>query len=85
MFDVIHPFHGDVICTLYTPEGKMIANEVLKNLAGNINYDPLKFKVKRKQNTKEYKDAWNKVIGKLDSKKFDDDVLTQIRDAINNV
>ena len=84
-FDVQHPLDGDLICTLYTPEDKMIANEVLKNLAGNINYDPLKFKVKRKKNTQEYKDAWNKVISKLDSSKFDDDVLAQIRDAINNV
>ena len=84
-FDVQHPLDGDVICTLYTPEDKMIANEVLKNMAGNINYDPLKFKVKRKQNTQEYKDAWNNVIDKLDSKKFDDDVLTQLRDAINNM
>jgi hypothetical protein len=63
----------------------MIANDILKNLAGNINYDPLKFKVKRKTNTQEYKNAWNEVINKLDSSKFDDDVLTQIRDAINNV
>ena len=83
-FDVQHPLDGDVICTLYTPEDKMIANEVLKNLAGNINYDPMKFKVKRKQNPQEYKDAWNQVITKLDSSKFDDDVLTQLKDAINN-
>ena len=62
----------------------MIANEVLKNLAGNINYDPTKFKVKRKNNQQEYKDAWNQVITKLDSSKFDDDVLTQLKDAINN-
>ena len=83
-FDIQHPLDGDVICTLYTPEDKMIANEVLKNLAGNINYDPTKFKVKRKQNPQEYKDAWNQVISKLDSSKFDDDVLTQLKDAINN-
>lgn len=81
-FEVQHPLDGDIICSLYTPEDKMIANEVLKNLAGNINYDPLKFKVKRKKNTQEYKDAWNKVINELDSSKFDDNVLTQIRDAI---
>lgn len=81
-FDVIHPSEGDVICTLYTPEDKMIANDVLKNLAGNINYDPLKFKVKRKTNTQEYKDAWNEVVKKLDSSKFDDETLKQLRDAI---
>jgi hypothetical protein len=81
-FDVVHPLNGDLICTLYTPEDKMITNDLLKNLAGNINYDPLKFKVKRKQNTQEYKDAWNKVVNELDSSKFDDDVLKQLRDAI---
>ena len=84
-FDVQHPLDGDVICTLYTPEDKMIANEILKNLAGNINYDPMKFKVKRKKNTQEYKDAWNKVINELDSKKFDDETLKQLRDAIESM
>lgn len=81
-FDVIHPSDGDIVCTLYTPEDKMIANDVLKNLAGNINYDPLKFKVKRKTNTQDYKDAWNEVVKKLDSSKFDDETLQQLRDAI---
>ena len=84
-FAIQHPVDGDIICTLYTPEDKMLANEVLKNLAGNINYDPLKFKVKRKKNTQEYKDAWNKVINELDSKKFDDDTLKQLRDAIESM
>ena len=60
----------------------MIANEILKNLAGNINYDPQKFKVKRKKNPQEYKDAWNKVVTTLDSKKFDDDTLTKLKAAI---
>ena len=80
--DIVHPLDGDVICTLYTPEDKMIANDVLKNLSGNINYDPLKFKIKKKTNTQEYKDAWNKVVAELDSKKFDDETLKQLRDAI---
>ena len=84
-FDVIHPLSGDLICSLYTPEDKMIANEVLKNLAGNINYDPMKFKVKRKKNTQEYKDAWNKVINELDSKKFDDDTLRKLHDTIKSM
>lgn len=84
-FEVQHPLDGDTICTLYTPEDKMIANEVLKNLAGNINYDPMKFKVKRKKNTQEYKDAWNKVVNELDSKKFDDDTLKKLRDAIKSM
>ena len=79
------PKTGKSICTLYTPEDKLLASEVLKNLGGNINYNPLKFKVKKKTNTQEYKDAWNTVIKKLDSQQFDDDVLTQLRDAINNV
>ena len=84
-FEVQHPINNDTICTLYTPEDKMIANEILKNLAGNINYDPLKFKVKRKKNTQEYKDTWNKIINELDSKKFDDETLKQLRDAIESM
>jgi hypothetical protein len=84
-FEVIHPNNNNIICTLYTPEDKMLASEVLKNLGGNINFDPLKFSVKRKTNSQEYKNAWNKVVQTLDNKQFDDDVLTQIRDAINNV
>lgn len=82
VFSVQHPNTGEVICTLYTPEDKCIAVDVLKNLGGNINYNPLKFKVKRQSNSQEYKDAWNKVVKALDSKKFDDDILTQIRSAI---
>ena len=85
VFNLIHPHTGEIISKLYTPEDKLITADVLKNLVGNINYDPLKFKIKKKQNTQEYKDAWNKVIDTLDSSKFDDNVLTQIRDAINNV
>ena len=83
-FDIIHPKTGDVAITLYTPEAKSIANEVLKNLGGNLNYDPLKFKVKKKTNSKEYKDAWNKVVKTLDKKQFDDETLSQVLDAINN-
>ena len=84
-FDLQHPVTGEIVCALYTPEDKMIANDVLKNLSGNINYDPLKFKVKRKKNTQKYKDAWNKVINELDSKKFDDDTLKKLRDAIESM
>jgi hypothetical protein len=84
-FEVTHPTNGNIICTLYTPEDKMVANDVLKNLAGNINYDPLKFKVKKKQNSQEYKDAWNKTVSTLDSKKFDDETLQQLRDAIESM
>jgi hypothetical protein len=83
-FDVINPITGEVIVTLYTPEDKLLANEVLKNLGGNINYDPLKFKVKRKTNTQDYKDAWNKVVSKLDKKQYDNETLNQVLAAINN-
>lgn len=81
-FDVTNPKTNDVIDTLYTPEDKLLATNVLKNLAGNINYDPLKFNIKRKVNTKEYKDAWNSTIGKLDSSKFDDETLQKVQDAL---
>lgn len=83
VFDITHPKTGEVIGTLYTPEDKMLASEVLKNIGGNINYNPAKFKVKQKTNSQEYVDAWNRVVKTLDTKQFDDDVLTQIRDAIN--
>jgi hypothetical protein len=83
-FDVINPKTGEIIITLYTPEDKMLANEILKNLSGNINYDPLKFKVKRKTNSKDYKDAWNKVVSTLDKKQFDDETLNQVLAALNN-
>ena len=85
VFDVTHPKTGELICRLYTPEDKMLAADVLKNLGGNINYDPLKFKIKRKTNSQEYKDAWNKVIKTLDTKQFSDEDLTQLRDAIDSM
>lgn len=83
-FEIVHPKTGEVVITLYTPEDKVLANEVLKNLGGNINYNPLKFNVKKKTNSKEYKDAWNKVVKTLDKKQFDDETLNQVLDAINN-
>lgn len=83
-FDIISPMSGEFVVTLYTPEDKMLANDVLKNLGGNINYDPLKFNIKRKTNSQEYKDAWNKVVTTLDKKQFDDETLSQVLDAINN-
>ena len=82
-YDFDSPFTGEILCKLYTPEAKMLASDVLKNLAGSINYDPLKFNVKKKSNSQEYKDAWNKVITSLDKKQFDDEILSQLRDAIN--
>jgi hypothetical protein len=83
-FEIVNPKATTVVCKLYTPEDKQIASDILKNLCGNINYDPLKFKVKRKTNSQEYKDAWNKAMKQLDSSKFDDDTLTQLQDAIKN-
>lgn len=81
-FHIIHPITGEVICTAYTPEDKVLASSVLKNLGGNINYNPLKFNVKRKTNSKEYKDAWNTIVKALDKSQFDDTTLQQIRDTI---
>ena len=81
-FDVQHPYTGEVICTLYSPEDKVLAGAALKNLGGNINYNPLKFNIKKKTNSKEYKDAWNTIVKTLDKKQFDDETLKQIRDAI---
>lgn len=82
-FKVLNPSTGELVCTLYTPEDKLLTSDVLKNLSGNINYNPLKFNVKRQQNPKEYKDAWNEVVRQLDSSKFDDETLAQLKDAIN--
>jgi hypothetical protein len=81
-FDIVHPVTGEVICTTYTPEDKVLASATLKNLGGNINYNPLKFNIKKKTNSKEYKDAWNIVVKALDKNKFDDATLKQIRDTI---
>lgn len=84
-FELVQPKTKDKISTLYTPETKMVAADILKNISGNINYNPQKFKIKRKTNSQEYKDAWNKTVKQLDSSKFDDATLKQIRDAIKNV
>jgi hypothetical protein len=81
-FDVQRPDTGEILCSLYTPEDKVLACAALKNLGGNINFDPLKFKIKKKTNSKEYKDAWNAVVKALDKKQFDDETLKQLRDAI---
>jgi hypothetical protein len=81
-FDILHPIIGEVICTVYTPEDKVLAGAALKNLGGNINYNPSKFNIKKKTNSKEYKDAWNAIVKALDKNKFDDATLQQIRDTI---
>jgi hypothetical protein len=81
-FDIQHPETGEFIYTLYTPEDKVLAGAVLKNLSGNINYNPQKFNIKKKVNSQEYKDAWNTVVKALDKKQFDDDTLRQLQDTI---
>lgn len=81
-YRITHPHTGEYICTVYTPEDKVLATDVLKNIIGNINYNPAKFTVKKKTNSKEYKDAWNATIKALDTSNIDDDTLAQIRVAI---
>lgn len=83
-FEITSPFTGKIVTRLYTPEDKMLACDVLKNMGGNINFNAQKFNVKRKTNSTEYQNAWNKVIQTLDNSKFDDNLLDQIKDAINN-
>jgi hypothetical protein len=83
-FAIQHPITGEVICMVYTPEDKVLASAALKNLGDNINYDPLRFNINKKTNSKEYKDAWNAVVKALDKKQFDDDTLKQLRDAIES-
>ncbi len=81
-FDLVNPDTAEVICTLYTPEDKLLATDTLKNICGNINYNPTKFSIKKKTHSKEYTDAWNQVIKKLDSSQFDDDTLNQLIDEL---
>jgi hypothetical protein len=83
-FILVNPIEAKTICELYTPEEKMLASDIIKNLIGNINYNPHKFNIKRKNNSQEYKDAWNTVIKQLDSSKFDDETLKKLRDALKN-
>ena len=83
-FVVLRPDTGEVVCTLYTPEDKVLACAALKNLGGNINFDISKFKVKKKTNSKEHQNAWNTVVKTLDKKQFDDETLKQLRDAIES-
>ncbi len=83
-FELIQPVTGELICTLYTPEDKALAVDVLKNMYGNINYNVDKYKIKKQTNSKEYRDAWNAVVKALDKKRFDDKTLNSIKDAIHN-
>ena len=82
-FDLINPNTGEIVCTLYTPEDKLLATDILKNLCGNINYNPKKFSIKKKTHSKEYTDAWNQVITKLDNSKYDDSTLSQLIDELS--
>ena len=83
-FELVQPVTGELICTLYTPEDKALAVDVLKNMYGNINYNVDKYKIKKQTNSKEYRDAWNAVVKALDKKRFDDKTLNSIKDAIHN-
>ena len=56
----------------------------LKILAAVLTTILQSLKLRKKDNSQEYKDAWNKVIKNLDKKQFDDEVLTQLQDAIKN-
>ena len=86
VYKLINPFTGSAVCKLYTPEEKSAATEALKNLGGLINNAKYKAKVKitKATHSKEYTDAWNEVVTKLSSDKFDDSVLSALLDHITN-
>lgn len=79
-FDVVSPFTGELICHLYTPEEKLAATEVLKNLGGLINAAKFKAKVKltKTSHSKEYTDAWNEVVTKLSGSQYDSQTLQDL-------
>lgn len=73
---------GKTITTIYTPEEKYIIMNVLKNMIGNIQYDPITFKIKRATHSKEYVRAYNKTMRTFDKTKFDDDKLQDILKSV---
>lgn len=81
-FKVTGPATKGVLVTLYSPEDKAVACMVLKNLGGNINYNPTKFIVKGKTNSQDYRDAWNLIMKTLDKGKFSNKVLSTLADRI---
>lgn len=67
---------------LYTPEERWIAMQVLKNMAGNINFNPLKYKIKRGSHSPEYVKQYNSIIKSLDKKSISDETLQDILQSI---
>lgn len=63
---------------LYTPEEKWLAVQVLNNLAGNINYNPVKYTVKRGKHSKAYIKQYNKTISAFDKNSIDDKTLEDV-------
>ena len=85
-FTVTNPLTGEFICDLYSPEEKLGAVEVLKNLGGLINtgkFKPkakAKVKIKQATHSKEYTDTWNNVVTTLcnSGDYYDDQVLLDL-------
>lgn len=72
-------FKGEAI-TLYSPEEKMLASDVLKILVDTIGRQPkLKVKITKTTTDPDYKTAWNGTIGALD-KSSDEDLLELLAD-----
>lgn len=85
-FSVNNPLTGEFICDLYSPEEKLGAVEVLKNIGGLINtgkFKPkakAKIKIKQTTHSKEYTDTWNNIITTLcnSGEYYDDQVLLDL-------
>ena len=85
-FSVNNPITGEFICDLYSPEEKLGAVEVLKNIGGLINtgkFKPkakAKIKIKQTTHSKEYTDTWNNIITTLcnSGEYYDDQVLLDL-------
>lgn len=85
-FTVTNPLTGEFICELYSPEEKLGAVEVLKNIGGLVNsgkFKPkakAKVKVKQATHSKEYTDTWNNVVTTLcnGGEYYDDQVLVDL-------
>ena len=80
------PLTGECICELYSPEEKLGAVEVLKNIGGLVNTSKFKpkakakVKVKQATHSKEYTDTWNNVVTALcnSGEYYDDQVLVDL-------
>ena len=74
--------HGKLITTLYSPQEKMIASDVIKLLQGNIKFDPTKFTIRRKVNSSEYRKAYNRTMKAFDKPAVSNKALADAIDAI---